>query len=188
MMDKTIQALRNSQNVLLELPTGSGKSLSLLCAASAWLESVEALNVPILPEIYNPKDAVAQSNISTAQEMARHPRIFIASRTHSQLAQLVRELRKSKYKPQMCILGSRNQYCIHREVMKAESKGEECKTKLRENSCNYFHGAQKLAQHRQLMKGGNMEVHDIEGRNYHGLILHYPQTQSFSTLLQTLWD
>jgi hypothetical protein len=27
MMDKTLQALKNSQNVLLELPTGSGKSM-----------------------------------------------------------------------------------------------------------------------------------------------------------------
>ena len=36
MMDKTIQALKSSHNVLLELPTGSGKSMSLLCAAAAW--------------------------------------------------------------------------------------------------------------------------------------------------------
>lgn len=166
MMDKTIQALKNSQNVLLELPTGSGKSLSLLCAAASWLESVDT---PYIHNIPGPQklssDTVEPSiNDSRPEPPVQHPRIFIASRTHSQLAQLVRELRKSKYSPQMCILGSRNQYCIHREVMKSDSKGEDCQSKLKENSCNYFHGAQKLAQHRQLMKGGNMEVHDIEGK------------------------
>jgi Rad3-related DNA helicase len=165
MMDKTIQALKNSQNVLLELPTGSGKSLSLLCAAASWLESVDTdSSGQCIPEARKQDSVEASSSDSSDNPPARHHRIFIASRTHSQLAQLVRELRKSKYTPQMCILGSRNQYCIHREVMKAESKGEECQAKLRENACNFFHGAQKLAQHRQLMKGGNMEIHDIEGK------------------------
>eukprot|EP00960_Hanusia_phi_P005057 145853-Hanusia_phi.AAC.1 len=41
MMDKIIFALRNKKNVLLELPTGSGKSLSLLCAISSWLQVAE---------------------------------------------------------------------------------------------------------------------------------------------------
>ena len=36
MMAKIIQSLKNAQNCLLESPTGSGKSLALLCGALAW--------------------------------------------------------------------------------------------------------------------------------------------------------
>ena len=39
------------------------------------------------------------------------PRIYLCSRTHSQLHQLVKELKRTPYRPRYTILGSRAQYC-----------------------------------------------------------------------------
>ncbi|KAG0216106.1 Fanconi anemia group J protein [Mortierella sp. GBA30] len=39
MMSRIVEALQKQENALLESPTGSGKSLALLCGALAWLES-----------------------------------------------------------------------------------------------------------------------------------------------------
>ncbi|KAJ1899188.1 hypothetical protein LPJ66_002269 [Kickxella alabastrina] len=42
MMQHMIQALNNAQNTMIESPTGSGKSLALLCAALAWRRDFSA--------------------------------------------------------------------------------------------------------------------------------------------------
>jgi Rad3-related DNA helicase len=46
----------------------------------------------------------------------RRPLIIYASRTHSQLAQVIRELKSTKYRPRMAVIGSRQQMCVHKDV------------------------------------------------------------------------
>ena len=48
MMSKIINGLQKGQHCLLESPTGSGKSLALLCAAMAWQKEERAK-----AELYN---------------------------------------------------------------------------------------------------------------------------------------
>ncbi|KAK3810651.1 MAG: helicase C-terminal domain-containing protein [Linnemannia gamsii] len=51
MMSKIVEALQTKENALLESPTGSGKSLALLCGALAWLEAEKSRNDVIRREI-----------------------------------------------------------------------------------------------------------------------------------------
>ena len=92
MMSKIIKSLNNKQNALLESPTGSGKTIALLCSTLAWQQ--KALN---------------QNGIA--------PTIYFGTRTHRQINQIVKELKRTEYsRVKMTILGSRDQYCINQEA------------------------------------------------------------------------
>ena len=59
------------------------------------------------------------------------PRVYYATRTHSQIQQVVRELKRTAYRPAMVVLGSRDHYCIHPSVRKkGRNINEECKQLL----------------------------------------------------------
>lgn len=64
-MTKVIDALNNSENGLLESPTGTGKTLSLLCASLAWLKHTR------------------ERMEMTGKKLYDIPRIIYTSRTHS---------------------------------------------------------------------------------------------------------
>lgn len=100
-MDKVIECLENRQNGVLESPTGTGKTLSLLCSSLAWLEARKA-NVKaergkcfdgdsVLLETFN---NINQN--STSENYLKVPQIFYAARTHSQLLQAMQEMKRTK--------------------------------------------------------------------------------------------
>jgi fanconi anemia group J protein len=163
-MGKVIQALDNKHNALLEAPTGSGKTLSLLCSSLAWQER-EKRRVASLEGAtgFGLADAEGQESLKEEpsgsqpgggflrgdlagdkqeEVKTRAPKIYYATRTHSQIAQVVAELKRSGYKPKMAILGSKQHYCVNAFVRNKPSIEEACEDALKRASCNYFKGTQ----------------------------------------------
>ncbi|ETP31511.1 hypothetical protein F442_19631 [Phytophthora nicotianae P10297] len=101
------------------------------------------------------------------------PRIFFCSRTHSQLAQVVDELKNcpvsyldspedsNTYTKQLqtCVLGSKRNMCVNRKVNKDPSQvDEKCRLALEGASCSYFRKRKKTNDLRRTVP----PVWDIE--------------------------
>ena len=103
----------------LESPTGTGKTLCLLCSTLAWVAHMR--------------------NLKKFNGV-----ILYTTRTHSQIAQLIHELNKTCYKPQIAILSSRDFSCVN-QYIKAKNSGNVLKIICRniKKKCPFFCGTSK---------------------------------------------
>jgi regulator of telomere elongation helicase 1 len=123
-MEKVIISLENKCFALLESPTGTGKTLCLLCATLAWREYKKRQKIEQIDKVY--RDIL---------------RIIYTSRTHAQLSQAVKEFKSTAYNS-ICISvrGSRNQLCIHEGIKNIKNpflQRKKCTQLLSQSGCLY---------------------------------------------------
>ena len=121
-MEKIIELLNNRiiSNTInigaLESPTGTGKTLCLLCSTLAWMNEMR-------------------------RQKKFGGKILYTTRTHSQISQVMHELRKTCYKPRTAVLSSRDHSCVNSNIRKNIS-GNILNIKCRKNcvKCSYYNG------------------------------------------------
>ena len=121
-MEKIIELLNNrilSNRInigALESPTGTGKTLCLLCSTLAWMNEMRK------KKLFGGK-------------------IIYTTRTHSQISQVMQELRKTCYKPRTAVLSSRDHSCVN-SAIRQNISGNILNIKCRKNcvKCAYYNG------------------------------------------------
>ena len=164
-MTRVIECLEGRKYALLESPTGTGKTLCLLCAALAWREA-QLSKLRGCPPTLIPSPDMPTPDASSLG----CPRIIYASRTHAQLTQVVGELKSTAYRPLITVIGSREQLCINPQVTRLQNNADKvnvCRSKIKSRGCVYHNNMDKA----KAVSGGKLseEISDIEDLVMKGL-------------------
>lgn len=171
-MSHITKALKQSQNCLIESPTGTGKTLALLCSALAWLADHRRKSYNLenkLNEDTKSSEYFKDKENSPSKDKESKVRIFYCTRTHRQIAQVVAELKRTIYAPtiKMAILHSRKQSCLNQAVLRSRSVTDSCRQANAKNvpfsqRCNFYQNVSSSDKHSKIQKVNSSNVWDLE--------------------------
>ncbi|CAL1537361.1 unnamed protein product, partial [Lymnaea stagnalis] len=123
----------------------------------------EKQEVKVVPVVAECKLCTCDNSGPTSKARTKIPKIYFGTRTHKQVAQIVRELRKTQYSNvKMTILGSREHTCIHPEVSKMKAKNDGCKELLNGPGCRFKDSTQRFTSQNVVKGMGLNNAWDIE--------------------------
>lgn len=96
---------------------------------------------------------------------ARH-KVIYTSRTHSQLAQVMKELKVTEYRHLKAVaLGSRDQLCINEDVLKDATTSAEkihlCRAKVKAKQCGYHSRVDKALERPEVESQSVLDIEDL---------------------------
>ncbi|GER44162.1 regulator of telomere elongation helicase [Striga asiatica] len=164
-MEKVIQSLQNRCNALLESPTGTGKTLCLLCATLAWRKSLGDFTRGLSERNSVRGSQHLDADLQQSQS-SKFPTIIYASRTHSQIRQVVQELKRSHYRPKMVVLGSREQLCIHDHVslLRGKAQTNACRALCKRRTkryCSHFSQVAEFVKKNPRIGDDPIDIEDL---------------------------
>ncbi|XP_043383095.1 regulator of telomere elongation helicase 1 isoform X21 [Chelonia mydas] len=186
-MTKVLECLQKKVNGILESPTGTGKTLCLLCATLAWREHfkdtisewkiAQRMNgVELFPDRPMSSWGDAGKDAEIPAYYTDVPKIIYASRTHSQLTQVISELKSTVYRPKVCVLGSREQLCINPEVKRQESNHMQihmCRMKVMARTCHFYNNVEEKSTEKELTNS-ILDIEDlVKNGNKHRVCPYY---------------
>ncbi|XP_059683041.1 regulator of telomere elongation helicase 1 [Gavia stellata] len=186
-MAKVLECLQKKVNGILESPTGTGKTLCLLCSTLAWREhfkdTISARKIAQRMngvELFPERPVSSWGNAATDADIPTYytdiPKIIYASRTHSQLTQVISELKNTVYRPKICVLGSREQLCINPEVKRQESNHMQiymCRMKVMARACHFYNNVEEKSTEKELIES-IMDIEDlVKNGNKHRACPYY---------------
>ncbi|CAI2301270.1 unnamed protein product [Caenorhabditis sp. 36 PRJEB53466] len=169
-MRNVIDVLDRKLDAALESPTGTGKTLSLLCSTLEWVQR-EKETKPLDFATWQ-ASGVGGGGPGAADggqlKSSFIPTIYYASRTHSQLEQVVHELNRTEYRwVTTTILGSREHFCINEKVKKIKESNRQahvCRAMVRKRTChqyNKYNVCSKEKANEMLNTGTAMDIEDF---------------------------
>eukprot|EP01038_Epipyxis_sp_PR26KG_P012486 gene12486-16749_t len=188
-ISKVLIALKSNENALLESPTGTGKTLALLTSTLSWQSSYiekrkKEIELRQSKNIEDTNENINQTSVEKSKEdrssikekklpLTRVPTVIFCSRTHSQLQQVITEL-KSCHPTYidnitMSILGSRAHLCINDELKSndnnkssnkkynsnVKSLDDNCRELNKTFSCHYNHKNTVIPLVKQMINSKN---------------------------------
>lgn len=115
------------------------------------------------PQLLN---EISGEALEQTSKWASRYKVVYTSRTHSQLAQAMKELKVTEYRHLKGVaLGSRDQLCINEEVLKDASTGSEkihlCRAKVKAKQCNYHKNVDRALERPEVTTQTVMDIEDL---------------------------